>query len=705
MDISQKEYFKYYILGGLEIFPCGRNKKSPLTTNGFKDASSDKQVINDWWDKHPDANIGLPTGKANNLVVVDVDVKNDADGMASLKQLQDECGEFDTRVVHTPSGGLHFYFKYPQGVYTIKNRTNMKPGIDIRADGGYVIAPGSSINGNYYEFDDKDKDITELPQKLLEMLTEDKQLKSIQWNESAPVAGNGVKKGNRNWEAFRYASKLRGDDLPYEDAETKVLDMTFKCEPPLGQDEALKCLKSAYESFPAGRESIQLKNTEHLTELGSAKSLVDSYGSNIRFVHQYDKWMYWDGHRWCIDDDGHIYRLAKQNALSRYDQVSSIEDYDRRREMTKYATRSESRQAIEATIHLAKSEFGIPLRIEDLDTDPYLLGVANGVVNLKTGGLRENSKSEFITKQAPVVFSPEAECPLWISFLNQAMDNNQEMIDYLQLIIGYSLTGDTREQKLFFLYGFGANGKSVFVNTIQEMLGDYAKQTPVSTLMTRAKGSVNNDVARLKSARFVATTETEEGSKFNESELKLLTGQDVITARFFRQEFFEFRPEFKLFVSGNHKPVPGDGHGIWRRLVLIPFEVIVKDEDQDKELQNKLKAEFSGILNWAIEGCLRWQKEGLKEPKEILDAIAEYKSEMDRIKNWMDECCKTGNPHEHLTQSTPLYNSYKHWAYENGEWQMSQRSFGQKLKERGYDKKRKNGGNYYLGISVKDGEF
>ena len=147
-ELSFKEHIKYYILGGLEIFPCNSNKKSPLTKHGFKDASADEQVINNWWNKHPDANIGLPTGKVNNLVVVDVDVKNDAGGIDSLKQLQDECGKFDTRVVHTPSGGLHFYFSYPQGVDTIKNRTNMKPGIDIRADGGYVIAPGSSIDGN-----------------------------------------------------------------------------------------------------------------------------------------------------------------------------------------------------------------------------------------------------------------------------------------------------------------------------------------------------------------------------------------------------------------------------------------------------------------------------------------------------------------------------------------------------------------------------
>jgi hypothetical protein len=214
METSLKEWIKYYTYRRLEIFPCKCNKKNPLTSNGFKGASSDEQVINDWWDRYPDANIGLPTGKVNNLVVVDVDVKNDAGGMGSLKQLQDECGEFDTRVVHTPSGGLHYYFSYPLGVDTIKNRTNMKPGIDIRADGGYVIAPGSSIDSNPYEFEDEHKEIAALPQKLLEILT-NKSISVSDFTTSVSEVIYGVEQGSRNDSIFRFASKRRVEDLTY----------------------------------------------------------------------------------------------------------------------------------------------------------------------------------------------------------------------------------------------------------------------------------------------------------------------------------------------------------------------------------------------------------------------------------------------------------------------------------------------------------
>ena len=439
----------------------------------------------------------------------------------------------------------------------------------------------------------------------------------------------------------------------------------------------------------------------HLTELGNAKRLVNKHKHTLRYAVEFKKWLTWDGNRWCFDETGEIHRLAKKTVLGIYDESASTSNDDKRRALAKFAIKSETQRTLDALIKLAKTEEGVSLRVCDLDKNPYLLGVTNGVINLKTGGLRANTISEFITKQAPVAFNPKSNCPRWLKFLDQAMGGDKDMISYLQQIVGYSLTGATTEQKLFFLYGFGSNGKSVFINTIQDMLGDYSMQTPVSTLMTKNKGSVNNDVARLRGARFVATTETEEHSKFNESEVKLLTGGDTITARFLNQEFFEFRPEFKLWISGNHKPVPGDGHGIWRRLILIPFEVVVEEKNRDLELENKLKEELSGILNWAIEGCLKWQENGLQTPQKILDANKEYKSEMDTIENWMKDCWRSStNPHTEI-QASALYNSYKYWAEENGEYyKLSQRMLGQKLKERGFTNKRRSSGRFYIGIEV-----
>ena len=693
------KYINNDVLRGRKIFPCRPNRKNPLTLHGHKDASSDAGIIETWWSNYPDANIGLCTGKDANLIVVDVDVKNNAGGMESLQELEAEFEKLDTLVVNTPSGGLHYYFSFPQEVETIKCKNGFRKGIDIKADGGYVVAPGSSIDGKLYEFEDIDKEIAELPLWLLELLT-NKETNNSSFDVVATVFG--VNEGSRNVSLFKLASSLRGRDVDYDDAREEVLSVNSNCNPPLPNTEALRCLDSAYSSYKPNNTEL----TEyHLTELGSAQEMVSYYGDDIRYIPQFGKWLLWDGHRWCFDETGDVNRLAKANALSQYDKVAQLDDFNQRQRMSRFAAKSESRQAIESTIHLAKTEAGIPLRVEELDTNSYLLGVANGVINLRTGGLREETKEEYITKQATVVFNPDATCPRWFEFLNEVMDGDNEMIDYLKRIVGYSLTGDTKEQVLFFLFGHGANGKSVFVNTIQDLLGDYAIQTPVSTLMTRGKGSINNDVARMRGARFVATTETEEGSKFNESEIKLLTGGDTITCRFLRQEFFEYRPEFKIWISGNHKPVPGDGHSIWRRLILIPFEVIVDDADQDKELNLKLREELSGILNWAIEGCLEWQDEGLKTPQKIVDAIREYKSEMDRVLTWMDECCQSKPRTGAETKASELYSSYKYWAHENGEWAMSQRIFGNKLSEKGFNKTRKGQGWFYQGISLSPGEF
>ena len=686
------KYIEYYTNDGLKTFPCWSNKKNPMTKNGHKNASSDEHVINDWWDKYPNANIGLLTGKSNNLVVVDVDVKNDAGGMASLEQLQDECGEFNTRIVHTPSGGLHFYFEYPQDVDTIKNRTNMKPGIDIRADGGYVIAPGSCIDGNYYEFDDADKEIAELPQKLLEMLASKKREVSTANNNWDDATEQSFEQGSRNNDIFRMASKLRGDDIPYDIAVDQILIAANNCNPSFPENEAIRCLDSAY--------SLYQPNPKNPTDVGNAKRLVSLFGENIRYVYEFKKWIQWDGSRWLFDETGHMFRLAKETAKSIHQEASKETNEDRRRSLIGHALRTESKKQLDSMIEVAKTEEGITISQSELDQDQYLLGVANGVINLKNGGLIDNCKEKMITKQAKVVYDPSSKCPMWLKFVNEISNGDQELAGYLKKIVGYSITGDIREQVLFFLYGHGANGKSVFINIIQDLLSDYAMQTPVSTIMTRSKGGINNDVARLCGARFVATTETEEGSRFNDSEIKLITGGDTITARFLHKEFFQFRPQFALWISGNHKPIPGDGYGIWRRLILIPFDVQFNKERQDKHLTSKLRSELSGILNWAIEGCLEWQNEGLTTPSVILNATKEYKTEMDRIRSWMLDCCIENPKPDSSTRVSDIYRSDKSWANDNGEWPMNQRILNTKLVERGYQKTRKSSGIVFNGIEL-----
>ena len=697
MANNRSEHIKYYILGGQEIFPCEVNGKSPITTNGYKDASSDPNQIKIWWENHPNANIGLATGKDANLVVIDVDVKNDVGGMKSLEQLQMKCGDFDTLMVHSPSGGRHYYFKYPQGNDDIRSTTGLRSGIDIRANGGYIIAPGSTIDGIPYQFDDKDKEIAELPAELLKILTTKSiKPKSISRNQVYHASQQnsliGIKKGYRDVTIYKHSCVLRKNDVPYDVAESQVLTIAHNCTPPFPENEAIKCLRSAFSSFKP--------KPKNPTDVGNAERLIAAYGDDIRYVYEYRRWIHWDDNIWATDENGHMSRLAKQVAKSIFGEAANESDEKMQKKLFTHALASESIKRLTSMVDVATTEPGITISQSNLDDDKYLLGVKNGVVDLRTGKLLPSTKSQMITKRANVEFDEDAQCPVWENALSQMMADDKDVVEYLQRSVGYSLTGDTREHLLFFLHGFGENGKSVFINIIQKLLNDYAAQTPVATIMKKAKGSIPNDIARLKGARFVSTTETEEDSHISDAEIKHMTGGDIVTARYLHKEFFEFKPNFKLWISGNYKPILGEDHGIWRRVILVPFEVTFDAKTRDDQLEDKLTNELPGILNWAIKGCLNWQNQSLKvnPPTKIANATNEYKTDNDRIDSWTYVCCDKDQSFS--AKSSELYESFRNWATSNGETGMSHRTFSQKMVERRYTKKRTSAGIVFIGIKL-----
>ena len=680
---------------GYPIFPCRPNDKRPMTPNGFKDASNDTYQVEKWWGDTPSANIGLATGIDADLLVIDVDVKDDAQGLASMEALEFELGPLNTRKIITPSGGYHLYFKHPRD--GIKNTIGIRPGIDIKTEGGYVLAAGSVINGNPY-YVQRDIEPQRLPQRWIDVLAQGKPSKVLAAANDTSFDNFDdfpIVKGSRNDELFRQASSLRARDIPLEIAVGEMLHMAKQCIPPLPQKEAMAIVRGVYERYEPG--------TVNNTDLGNSKRLVKSHGEILRYLHEMRKWIYWDDSRWVIDEDGKVMRYAKQTAISINKEASQISDDNRKSESQKHAKTSESLRSLSAMIDLAKTEEGIPLPASKLDTKNLVLGVNNGVISLASGGLITGStKDLYLTKKATVCFDPEARCPTWHAFLHQVLGGDEDFIRFIQKAVGYSLTGDTSEQVLFFLYGVGANGKSTFVNTLQTILGDYAQQAQVSTFMTKGKGAINNDIARLRGSRFVATTETEEGSRFNESELKQLTGGDTITARFLHQEHFEFKPNFKLWISGNHKPyIQGNDIGIWRRIKLIPFEVSVAPDEQDKELTAKLLAESSGILNWALEGCRMWLDEGLGGCDVVNKATRAYRSEMDVISGWVNECCILDINAE--APSSVLYESFRRWAHENGEYVVNNRKFKQKLLEKDIQLSRTSKGSMYSGLRLQEG--
>lgn len=436
------------------------------------------------------------------------------------------------------------------------------------------------------------------------------------------------------------------------------------------------------------------KGGQPLTDLGNAERLVERHGHNLRFVHAWKQWLIWDGCRWRPDETEEIFRLAKETVRSIRAEAQACDDPDKAKKIFGFACQSEAAGKLKALVSLAQSEKEVSITPKDLDQNDWLFNVKNGTLDLKTGRLEPFKKSDLITKMAPVEYDAAAQCPQWLKFLDRIFEGKQSLVDFVQRITGYILTGDTSEQVMFFLYGTGKNGKSRFIEVLQQMLGDdYWREALTSTLMYKKQAVTNtNDVAMLAGKRLVTSVETEEGQRLAEPLIKQMTGNDPITARFLYQENFTFTPTFKIFVITNHKPViRGTDEGIWRRVKLIPFNVTIPESERDKRLGEKLRTEYSGILNWMVEGCLKWQRDGLEEPDEVKAATGQYREEMDVIGDFLREYCFVERSAR--ISHSDLYTCYTQYARENNEYMLSSKAFSQKMLERGFTRLALHGGS------------
>ncbi|MHC1726878.1 MAG: phage/plasmid primase, P4 family [Syntrophobacteraceae bacterium] len=441
------------------------------------------------------------------------------------------------------------------------------------------------------------------------------------------------------------------------------------------------------------------------TDFGNAERFAAQNAEKTRYCHTWGKWLIWTGTHWQIDETTLIFQLAKETVRKMYAAAGEIEDDDRRKALSKHARASESSGRVQAMLSLAQTEQCIATTGARLDSNPWLLNVQNGTLDLRTGNLREHRRQDLLTKIAPVTYDPKAESPTqWMSFLNRIMAGSPGLISYLQKLVGYSLTGDTREKCLPVLHGIGDNGKTILTATIGGLLGDYAQETPVETLMIKKQESIPNDIARLKGARLVTASEGERGQRLAESLIKRLTGGDKISARFLHQEWFDFTPEFKIWLSTNYKPIiRGSDNAIWNRIHLIPFEVIIPKAEQIPRtvMLERLRQEWPGILKWAVEGCLLWQKEGLQKPEEVLRATEDYRADSDIIGGFVSDCCIL-NPLAKC-KTSDLFAEYEKWCSGSKEEPITVRNFNATLQERGFKKTRlgHKGDKAYQGIGLR----
>ncbi|MHB1287632.1 MAG: phage/plasmid primase, P4 family, partial [Leptospirales bacterium] len=450
-----------------------------------------------------------------------------------------------------------------------------------------------------------------------------------------------------------------------------------------------------------GKETVTMSNDPHHTDLGNCFRLVRRHGENIRFVSVWKKWLVWEGTYWQIDNSGAVERLAKDTVLqspkegiAELDRLSRITEEAERdkiqkkiKEILGWAKNSEADNRLGAMINLAKSELQIALTPEDFDTDPFLLGVRNGVIDLRTGQMIEPKREQYITKNSGIEYRPGSKTPNWEKFLKR-IQPDPDVRAFLQRWCGYCLTGDTSEQCFTIFYGTGRNGKTTLVDTLMHILGTWARQADFQTFSIKDRDSISNDLARLAGCRLVSASEGSDGIRLDEAVIKRLTGGDRITARFLHAEFFEYTPSFKLILSSNHRPViRGTDEGIWSRIRLVPFAVTIPEDEKDPLLKKKLFAEAPGILNWMLEGCREWQRNGLGMPEAIQTATGEYRESSDLIGRWISERCIVTPKAEGTIKD--LYEDFCSWTNEEGiDRPPIKRKVSEALVEKGFKKVR-----------------
>ena len=422
----------------------------------------------------------------------------------------------------------------------------------------------------------------------------------------------------------------------------------------------------------------------NLTDAGNAKRLSSTHGDNIVYSNEMVNWYIFNGCIWVMDTEQQIYQLAKATAIDLYVAAMNIPDYEKKKKICGYALGLESQKGLKNMIESAQNEPGIPISINDFDKNKDVVCVKNGTLNLRTGELTGFSREEYITKQISTTYNPDAKCPIFENFLDTTFNHDTELIGFMKRFFGYSMTGHTSEQVFCIFYGHGSNGKGTLTDTIMDVMCEYAKTTEPDTIIKKKyERSSTNDLADLKGARLVLTSENEMNQELDEGRIKRITGQDRIKCRYLYREFFEYIPEYSLVLLTNHEPViKAQDYSIWRRVLKVPFNVTIPKEDWDLNLRNKLNSESEGILTWLVEGAKEWYEGGLNVPESITKATEEYKEESDIIGEFIGLFCDLGEDKQIVNKD--IYLIYTGWCGMSGHRPFAPTTFGKALGERNF---------------------
>lgn len=630
-----------YALVGLSPVPCILPGKYPATAwLNYQAEIADAETIKRWYEKNPQWGCGLVCGEiSGGLEVIDLDGGAFADQFEALVKANAN-GLYDQLVIEkSPSGGRHYAYRCDsvEGNTPIAKTTKQfqghKPGadglttlIETRGQGGYIVTyptRGYILIQNDWlhlpvitreqrqliwacaeKFDERVNEAAVQPARV-EKATSGKEYEACQpFIDLMTRHGWSIERRVKDHLDLRRPGKDSGVSatLNYFDDSLYVFSSNaapFFDNHRYTYHQALALL----EPESVAPEDRPLVEKYYLTDAGNGKRFT------ARFKHQFKHstalgWLRWNGYKWERNADVLVMDAARHTAKMIFEEARDASE-DKTKAIAKWAISSQNRSRLDAMLYLASSEEGIRARPEDFDTDHFALNCRNGVIDLRSGEFSDSRSERLLSKSVNADFNLYANCPRWISFLDRIMAGNSNLIGFLQRAVGYSLTGSTIEQCFFLNYGTGANGKSVFLETMRGLLADYAAAAEFSAFLATQSENVRNDIAALSGARFVSANESGADRRLSESIIKALTGGDTISARFLFKEYFEFRPQFKVWMATNHKPIILDtDNAIWRRVKLIPFDVTIPEEERDPRLVEKLREEYPGILNWAVQGCL-----------------------------------------------------------------------------------------------------
>ena len=689
-------------------------KHSRVLWREFQERRPTADDIRSWWQRWPRSNIGIITGKVSGLIVLDID------GLQGEETLRREKLHVPATVIsRTGGGGWHYFFKHPGFEcrnFAGKSGETLLPNVDFRGDGGLIVVPPSRHrSGNLYEWaiPPEDSAISDAPEWLLELIKKQAGLNGggkvhpEDWEKDIP-------EGQRNDTLARLAGSLFSkNNIP----DGQIFEMIWfvnlqRCKPPLDRKEVEEIVKSVAKTHKRNRKqsTAQVKKFSDSTsenfifgDIRNAQRLREEFNGDMFYSPERKKWIRWSGKVWEIDlGEAALYSYVKQviNAIAKA--AIKAPTREEQEALFKEALSLSSLSKQKSMIEQCSKERAAQIFVDDLDADPWLFCCENGTIDLRTGDLRPHRREDFITKMSPVAYDPNAKSEVFEAYLERVLPD-KDVRQYVQKAGGYSLTGSVAEEKLFFAFGPQAGGKSTMIEAIRSVLGPHAVALGFDTLLKRKysrSGEARPDLAKLVGVRFASAVEAGADQEFDEELINRLTGGDTVTARHLYGEEFDFKPVVKLWLASNNMPsVSGPVGAIWRRLRLIPFNLSIPENERDKTLKIKLQTtEKPAILAWLVEGCLAWQKEGLKEPAAVRALTSKEQNDSDPLKFFLEDCCIL-KP-DATVRNPELWAAYLAWAKANKIKPLGRKTFSQMLMARpGIDNYTSNG-KIWTGIGL-----